>query len=431
MENQENEYIWNNQKGTTTEQVMYTNWLKLSTGLNKLGENGIENSIPNYKREVILYQTEIRSLHLYVARGWRLCNNNHLGGWYVIIRNHHPIKKQSQSRYWKQMGGDRSQNTDQDHWDWADNHQWCHIDFIKSIYKKYIKQRANGTIKFSQYPPRSQCSDNTTQSWGKHQGLEQWYVQLLGELQYVANAMCPDITYAVNRLASYTANPSLQHQTALKRILRYLSGTSDYCITYKALPEQSDFFHSYADTAYANADENRSTTGYVFLAGEGAITWSSKQQISMALSSTEAEYIALSKAGHKVCWLRNLYMELGLLKEEMPTTIYGDNEGSITMAKNPQFHKRLKHIVTRWHWIRELVQDGTISVESCWDPEQTANILTKALPRQKHSKHVVEMGLTHAWGGVLESKQWVSIGAAGDCWSPAPSCIRVDKVRMP
>ena len=80
----------------------------------------------------------------------------------------------------------------------------------------------------------------------------------------------------------------------------------------------------------------------------------------------------------------------------MPTKIHGDNEGSIAMAKNPQFHKRSKHIATHWHWIRELVQDGTISVESLRDPEQTADVLTKALPCQKHIKHVAEMGLTHA-----------------------------------
>ena len=102
------------------------------------------------------------------------------------------------------------------------------------------------------------------------------FAKLLGELQYVANAMRPDITYAVNRLASYMANPSLQHQTAIKRILRYLSGTRDYRITYKVLPERPDFFRGYADAAYSNANDNRSTSGYVFLAGEGAIKWSSK-----------------------------------------------------------------------------------------------------------------------------------------------------------
>ncbi len=222
------------------------------------------------------------------------------------------------------------------------------------------------------------------------------FARLLGELQYIANATRPDITYAVNRLASYMANPSLQHTTALKRILRYLSGTKTYCITYKALSERADFFSGYADAAYSNADDNRSTTGYVFLAGEGAITWNSKRQISTALSSTEAEYVALSEAAREACWLRNLYTELGLLKEDMPMVICGDNEGSIAMAKNPQFHKRSKHIATRWHWIRELVQEGTIAVDSCRDPDQTADILTKALPRQKHTKHVAEMGLTYA-----------------------------------
>jgi len=170
------------------------------------------------------------------------------------------------------------------------------------------------------------------------------YAYVLGELQYIANAMRPDITYAVNRLASYTSNPSIQHYTALKRILRYLSGTRDYCITYRALPEKTDFFCRYADAAYANVEQNRSVTSYVFIAGDGAITWSSKKQISTALSSVQVEYIALSEASREACWLRNLYTELGWLKEDMLTVIKGDNDGSIAMAKNPKFHKRTKHI---------------------------------------------------------------------------------------
>jgi len=182
----------------------------------------------------------------------------------------------------------------------------------------------------------------------------------------------------------------------LKRILRYLCGTQSYCITYKAVSEKVDFFLGYADAAYANADEGRSTTGYVFLAGEGAITWSSKKQISTALSSTQAEYVVLSEAVREACWLRNLYTELGLLKEDMLTTIKGDNDGSIAMARNPQFHKRTKHIAVRWHWIQELVQDGTISIDTCRDPDQTADILTKALLRPKHAKHIEEMGLAPA-----------------------------------
>ena len=218
------------------------------------------------------------------------------------------------------------------------------------------------------------------------------FARLLGELQYIANATRPDIQYAVNRLASYTANPSLQHTTAIKRILRYLSGTRSHGIVYRSTPNQPDFY-GYADAAYMNGDELRSTTGYVFMAGDGAISWCSKRQISRALSSTAAEYVALSEASREACWLRNLYSEMGLLNERIPTMIRGDNEGSLAMARNPQYHKRSKHIDLRWHWIRELIEDGIVTVDSCRDPDQTADILTKALHRQKHQKHAKEMGL--------------------------------------
>jgi len=208
--------------------------------------------------------------------------------------------------------------------------------------------------------------------------------------------MRPDIAYAVNRLASYMANPSMQHTIALKQILHYLSGTRTHGITYKALPESKEFFSGYTDAAYGNVDEICLTTGYVFLAGNGAITWCSRKQISTALSSTEAEYVALSETSCEVCWLRNLYSKLGLLHGEVPTLIRGNNDRSIAMAKNPQFHKYSKHINICWHWVHKLVEEGTITIEDCHDPEQTADVLMKALPHQKHNKHVAKMGLTLA-----------------------------------
>ena len=223
------------------------------------------------------------------------------------------------------------------------------------------------------------------------------YAKLLGELQFLTNATRPDIAYAVNKLSAYTANPSLQHMGAVKRILRYLKGTKNLAIKYSANPqdklhEKSNIFYGYADAAYANTDDYKSTSGYVFIVGGGAITWRSKKQTTIALSSTEAEYIALSEAGREACWLRSLYQELGFTQES-PNIIKGDNDGSIAMARNPQFHKRSKHIATRWHWVRDLVQDKVISIESCCDPEQTADVLTKPLARQKHQKHLREMGL--------------------------------------
>jgi hypothetical protein len=220
----------------------------------------------------------------------------------------------------------------------------------------------------------------------------------LSELQFLANATRPDISYAVNRLAAYTANPSLQHTGALKRILCYLKGTKSYGITYSGTPHKNrnmNLFHGYTNAAYANSDGHKSTTGYVYLVGGGVITWMSKKQSVVAMSLTDAEYVALSEAGRKACWLRSLYQELGYTQEQ-PTQIRCDNNGAIAMTQNLQFHKRAKHIDIRWHWIHDLVEEGTINVQSCQDPEQTADILTKVLACPKHKKHSEEMGMAPA-----------------------------------
>jgi len=131
----------------------------------------------------------------------------------------------------------------------------------------------------------------------------------------------------------------------------------------------------------------------VFIASSGAITWSSKKQVTKALSSTEAEYIAMSEAVQEVCWLHSLHSELGILQTDAPMLLHGDNEGSIAMAKNPVFHQRAKHIDIHWHWVRDLVQDVIIEFVSVHNPEQTAAIFTKALPCIKHNKHVIGLGL--------------------------------------
>lgn len=180
----------------------------------------------------------------------------------------------------------------------------------------------------------------------------------------------------------------------MKRILRYLAGTKDLGITYTktSTNPNENFVSGFADAAFANHDDLKSTSGYVFMAAGGAITWKSKKQTTIALSSTEAEYVALSEAAREACWLRNLYEELGY-SQKFPITIKGDNDGSIAMAKNPQFHSRSKHVAIRWHWVRELVEKGNVRIETCRDPQQTADVLTKALLRPKHRQHTTEMGL--------------------------------------
>ena len=221
------------------------------------------------------------------------------------------------------------------------------------------------------------------------------FSQRLGELQFLANTTRPDIGYPVNRLGAFTANPSLQHYTALKRILRYLSGTRTFGITYHDSKDENNngnLFHGFSDAAFANQDDGKSTSGYVFLASGGAITWKSKKQSIIALSTTESEYVALSEAGREATWLRNLYGELGF-SQTSPTIIKGDNEGSVSMTHNPQFHAQSKHIALRHHWVRELVSDGVLDIHNVRDPEQMADILTKGLPKPKHCRHTEEMGV--------------------------------------
>jgi hypothetical protein len=214
------------------------------------------------------------------------------------------------------------------------------------------------------------------------------YVSLIRSLQYLAIATCPDIAYAVNRLAAYTANPSLEHYSAAKRVLRYVKGTRNYGITYHAHtnrpigPTDSNQFYGFSDAAFANADNRKSISGYVFISNKGAITWGLEKQTTIALLSTEADYMALSEATCEATWLRYLthfHGEIESIQKE-PILLLGDNDESISMAKNPQFHKHTKHVDIRWQWVWDLVKDGQINIVDCHDPQQTADILTKQVP---------------------------------------------------
>ena len=124
------------------------------------------------------------------------------------------------------------------------------------------------------------------------------FASLIGSLQYLAMAMCPDIAFTVNQLAAYTANPSMAHWMAAKRILQYLAGTKQHGITYRADAthlQGDNLVHGYANAAFANNENMHSTTGYIFTSYGGAITWGSKRQNLIAYSSTEAEYIVVSE----------------------------------------------------------------------------------------------------------------------------------------
>ena len=259
--------------------------------------------------------------------------------------------------------------------------------YIEAILQKETLQNAHPVA--IPMDPNLQLQPSEGESQDKSNG----YASLIGSLMYLAVATRPDIAYAVFRLRSYTANPAMSHWTAAKRVLRYLSGTRDYGITYRAekVKSKENLFLGYSDASYANNDDATSVSGYVSIMGGGAITWGSRKQTSVSLSLTESEYVALADAAREITWLRNLLEGLGY-KQYAPTKLYGDNNGALAIAKNPQYHKRTKHFDTRNHYIRQKVKESVIEIEHCPTSKMTADIFTKALPKPKFQLHRTELG---------------------------------------
>jgi len=176
------------------------------------------------------------------------------------------------------------------------------------------------------------------------------YQSMVGNLLYAAMATRPDIAQAVSVVSKFNANPSVSHLTAVKRVLRYLKGTVNLALKYNQTESRALVGFSDADWA-GDQDDRRSTTGNVFLLGGGAVSWLSKKQSTVALSTAVAEYVALSQAAQECVWLRRLLSDLGM--DATPVVILEDNQGAIAIAKNPVDHSRTKHIDFRYHYIRE------------------------------------------------------------------------------
>jgi transposase InsO family protein len=212
------------------------------------------------------------------------------------------------------------------------------------------------------------------------------YQSAVGALQYAASGTRPDISFAVSALGKYSGNPDKSHFAALKRLLRYLRGTTEYGITYKGTGDRASQpqLVAYSDSDWANdRADRRSVTGYAFLLSGGAISWASKKQSTTAQSSTEAEYMAGAEAVKEAIWWRSFMKEIGH-NMSLPTPLFMDNKGSISLAENPDHHARTKHIDVKYHLIREHVERGTVALHYVQTSNNVADVLTKALPRDRH-----------------------------------------------
>jgi hypothetical protein len=207
------------------------------------------------------------------------------------------------------------------------------------------------------------------------------FQSMVGSLIYAVVVSRPDIAFIVQNLGHNLQRTGEEHITACKRVFRYLKATMDLGITYGKDVSLGHAVVGYCDADYGgDEDTRRSTTAYLFMLGGGAITWASKLQPTVALSSAEAEYMAVSAAVQDAIYLRKLFNDLGFEQRE-PTVIHEDNQGCIALTENPVMHKRTKHIDIRHHFIRERVEMGEIVLKYVATQDQLADMLTKPLKR--------------------------------------------------
>jgi hypothetical protein len=206
------------------------------------------------------------------------------------------------------------------------------------------------------------------------------YRSIVGSLRYLVNSR-PDLAFSVGYVSRFMEAPTTEHLTAVKRILRYVAGTLHYGCFYKREKEASLVGYSDSDLA-GDVDTRKSTSGIFFFLGNNVITWQSQKQKVVALSSCEAEYIAATTAACQGVWLARLLAEL---KGRKPATINLkiDSQSAIQLSKNPVFHDRSKHIDTRYHFIRDCIEENRVTLEFIGTKDQLADILTKALGREQ------------------------------------------------
>ena len=210
------------------------------------------------------------------------------------------------------------------------------------------------------------------------------YREAVGKLIYLATSTRPDISYAVGYLSRHMTAFNEQHWAAVKHLFRYLKGTTNYGIVLSA-----DNLH--AVEGYTDADwgreisDRKSTSGYIFRLGSSPITWMSKKQSTIALSSTEAEYIALTTGAKEALHLRHLLMQLGY-QPSSATFLHEDNQSCIQLANNPVQHARTKHLDIQMQFLREQIGRKSITIKYIPTQDNIADILTKPLPRPAFEK---------------------------------------------
>jgi hypothetical protein len=209
------------------------------------------------------------------------------------------------------------------------------------------------------------------------------YRQIVGATLYLANTTRMDIAYAVGALSRHLSTPKSIHLTYAKHLLRYLNGTIDYKLEFKPQSSPSISLHAYSDADWAgDKSDRRSTTGMIIQLCGNTVSWNSKKQTTIALSSTESEYMATAATFQELIWCLTWLEEVLGTDTPIDTQVFGDNQSAIASVRTTAHHDRSKHIDVRYHFIKDWVKKDKIKLNWIPTDKQLADIMTKALPKQ-------------------------------------------------
>lgn len=205
------------------------------------------------------------------------------------------------------------------------------------------------------------------------------YSSAVGSLMYAMVCTRPDLAYAVSMVSRYMANPGKEHWKAIQWIFRYLRGTTDVCLQFG---RTRDGVIGYVDSDFAgDLDRRRSLTGYVFTLGGCAISWKAILQYTVALSTTEAEYMAIAEACKEAVWLKGFFSELS--EDLQISSLFSDSQSAIFLTKDQMYHERTKHIDVRYHFVRDVIARGDVVVSKISTLHNPSDMMTKPLPVAK------------------------------------------------
>ena len=218
------------------------------------------------------------------------------------------------------------------------------------------------------------------------------YASAIGSLMYAMHCTRSDIAFAVCKLSRYTHNPSTEHWKAIARIFGYLKRTKALALTYGGFPS---VLEGYSDASWITSiNDNKSTSGWIFTLGGGAISWASKKQTCITHSTMESDFIALAAACREAEWLRNMLLDIKLWPQPMPAiSLHCDSQATMSRAFSKIYNGKSRHIALRHEYVRQMISDGIVTVVYVKSGKNLADPLTKGLSRDMVKNTSYEMGL--------------------------------------